>query len=146
MELQEIFSMQSELNDYVFNKQGIKTEDGEPLTSNYLLEQGKKELVTPNSDTNKWLRKYLEALNDESRELSDELPFKWWAKDNLNMQNIRVEIIDQLHFWVSEAITAGMGAEDVERIYKQKHTKNITRQDNEYSSANKTEDDNLDII
>jgi len=61
------------------------------------------------------------------------------------MQNIRVEIVDQLHFWISLALTAGMDAEKVFDIYCQKNKVNIDRQNNDYSKKNKNEADNLSI-
>ena len=80
-----------------------------------------------------------------SRELGEELLWKWWSKDSLSMQNIRVEIVDQLHFWVSLALTAGMDANKVFDIYSQKNQVNIDRQNKDYSKSNKNENDNLNI-
>ena len=137
--LDEIFSMQWEMNDLVFKKQGIKQ------TMIDLHLQGKGNDHNTNSDTNFWLKKYHEAMKDESRELDAELPWKFWSKDKLDMQNIRVEIIDQLHFWVSLALTAGMDADNVFDIYSQKNKVNYTRQENGYCKANKDELDNKDI-
>lgn len=144
--LNELFRMQSQLNDHVFAKKDIRDNNGNILTMQTLFEQGSQDsLLGPNSDVNKWLGNYLTALQDESRELREELLWKWWSKDHLNMQNIRVEIIDQLHFWISQAITAGMDADKVFDIYQQKNQVNLERQNNEYSKANKNEADNLSI-
>jgi dimeric dUTPase (all-alpha-NTP-PPase superfamily) len=144
--LEAIFKMQAALNDRVFAKQNIKSLSGEDLTSEQLYLQG---LATspkgPNTDTNRWLRKFLEALQDESRELGDELLMKWWSKDYLDMQNIRVEIIDQLHFWISLALTAGLDADKVYDIYEQKNLVNIQRQEKGYNMGSKTEEDNQNI-
>jgi dimeric dUTPase (all-alpha-NTP-PPase superfamily) len=146
MELKEIFKMQSDLNDYVFSKKNIKDLDGNALTTDKLIASGKsEEEILCVSITNDWLKKYSWALGDELRELNDELMDKWWSKDPLDMQNIRVELIDILHFLVSAMMTAGMEAEDVERIYTQKWKKNFARQDNGYSKSTKTEDDNKEI-
>ena len=49
------------------------------------------------------------------------------------MQNIRVELIDILHFLVSAMMCAGLSAEKVFDIYRQKHAINIKRQDTEYN-------------
>jgi dimeric dUTPase (all-alpha-NTP-PPase superfamily) len=94
---------------------------------------------------NEWLGKYLTALDDESRELREELLWKWWSKDHLDLQNIRVEIVDQLHFWISLALTAGMSASDVFDTYLQKNAINHARQEQGYSRANKNEGDNQSI-
>jgi len=143
--LKKMFEMQKALNDYTFEKQGLTTTKGEPLTMDYLMECGFNDCNMVNSDTNKWLGNYLTALKDESRELRDELPWKWWSKDKLDMQNIRVEIIDQMHFWMSLAMSAGMDADEVFRIYEQKNKVNLERQNNGYNKADKTEDDNKGI-
>ncbi len=144
--LDTLFEMQSKLNDFVFEKKEINDSKGQRLTMKALFEAGKLETPQgPNSDTNRWLSNYLAALNDESRELKEELLWKWWSKDSLQMQNIRVEIVDQLHFWISLALTAGMDAVKVFDIYCQKNKVNIDRQNNDYSKKNKNEADNLSI-
>lgn len=145
--LDELFSMQSSLNDRVFKKQNIlSVEDGSPLTSETLINRGKITERGPNTDTNRWLNNFLNAMEAEGHELREELLQKWWSKDHLDMQNIRVEIIDQLHFWISLAMTAGMTADDVYRIYRQKNEVNLNRQEQGYSRETKENfDDNKDI-
>ena len=143
----QIFRMQSLLNDHVFIKKDIRDREGRPLTMATLYAQGKQGegKLGPNTEVNQWLRNYLEALNDESRELGEELLWKWWSKDTLDLQNIRVEIVDQLHFWISLALTAGMDADKVFDIYMQKNQVNLERQNQDYSKASKNENDNLRI-
>jgi len=144
--LAQIFAMQTQLNDFVFQKKDIRDRDGKVLTMAKLIEQAQQQDgLGPNTEVNQWLGNYLTALDDESRELREELLWKWWSKDHLNMQNIRVEIVDQLHFWLSLAMTAGMDAEKVYDIYLQKNKVNIERQNSGYSKASKTEDDNQKI-
>lgn len=144
--LSQLFEMQKKLNDRVFDKQQLKDEQGQIIQMQNLLNEGKNESPKgPNTLTNRWLSNYLTAMEDESRELRDELLWKWWSKDHLDMQNIRVEIVDQLHFWISLAMTAGMEAEDVFRIYEQKNQVNLNRQDQGYNKSSKTEDDNKQI-
>jgi dimeric dUTPase (all-alpha-NTP-PPase superfamily) len=144
--LEELFAMQAKLNDFVFNKQNLKDTDGAPLTMGDLIAAGKQEApIGPNTITNQWLSNYLKALNDESRELGEELLWKWWSKDHLDMQNIRVEIVDQLHFWLSLAMCAGMDAQKVFDLYMQKNQVNLQRQQAGYSKATKNEADNHNI-
>ena len=144
--LSEIFRMQKMLNDYVFQKKDIRNRDGELLTMEHIMQQANStEALGPNTDVNHWLSNYLTALDDESRELREELLWKWWSKDHLDMQNIRVEIVDQLHFWMSLAMTAGMDADKVYDIYLQKNKINLERQDKDYNKSSKTEDDNKGI-
>jgi len=143
--LEEIFRLQSMLNDYIFAKKDLRDKDGNVLKTEKLVSEAQKENIGPNTVTNEWLAKYMEALDDEGRELKEELLWKWWSKDHLDMQNIRVEIVDQLHFWVSLALTAGMDAEKVFDLYYQKNKVNIDRQDKDYSKENKDESDNKGI-
>ena len=94
--LNKLFESQKLLNDYVFTKQGIKDSSGSPLSMEYLIKQANTDgKLGPNSDVNKWLGNYLTAMEDESRELRDEILWKRWSKDSLDMQNIRVEIVDR---------------------------------------------------
>lgn len=144
--LERLFALQAELNDRIFAKKDIRDREGRTLTMATLRAEARGDApLGPNSDVNAWLGKYLTALEDESRELREELLWKWWSKDHLDMQNIRVEIIDQLHFWISLALTAGLTAEDVFEVYMQKNAVNHARQENDYSRASKTEDDNRGI-
>jgi len=144
---EELFRLQEVLNNFVFTKQDLRDRNGKVLTMAALREQAQgAEPLGPNTEVNEWLRKYLEALTDESKELGEELLWKWWSKDKLDMQNIRVEIVDQLHFWLSLAITAGMDAEKVFDIYVQKNKVNIERQNAGYSKENKNEADNRGIV
>lgn len=143
--LEQVFALQAELNDRIFAKKGIRDFDGATLTTASLKAQAMLPEIGPNSKTNEWLGKFQAALDDESRELKEELLWKWWSKDHLDMQNIRVEIIDQLHFWVCLAMTAGMDADMVHDIYMKKNAVNHARQDNDYSKSTKSEADNADI-
>lgn len=143
--LEQLFSMQSELNDRIFVKKDIRDREGKTLTMATLMAEANQGNLGPNTKVNEWLGKYLQAMDDESRELKEELLWKWWSKDHLDMQNIRVEIIDQLHFWMSLALTAGMDAGTVHQIYMQKNAVNHARQDNDYSKADKTEADNQTV-
>jgi len=135
--LVQLFNMQIKLNDQIFEKKDLKTKNGERLESFHLMLNGSIVGIGPNSITNEWLSKFLMALEDECKELKEELLWKWWSKDTLNMQNIRVEIVDILHFWISLCITAGMSPEDVFRIYMQKNEVNLKRNASDYSKANK---------
>jgi dimeric dUTPase (all-alpha-NTP-PPase superfamily) len=144
--LDQLFALQSELNDRIFSKKDIRDREGKTLSMTTLRAEARgSEALGPNTLVNDWLGKYLTALDDESRELREELLWKWWSKDHLDMQNIRVEIIDQLHFWISLALTAGLSADEVFETYMQKNAVNHARQDGGYSRASKTEEDNKSI-
>jgi dimeric dUTPase (all-alpha-NTP-PPase superfamily) len=144
--LDQLFTLQSELNDRIFAKKDIRDREGKTLTMATLIAEAQQGEIGPNTKVNEWLGKYQQALDDEGRELKEELLWKWWSKDHLDMQNIRVEIIDQLHFWMSLALTAGMDADTVFKIYMQKNAVNHARQDNNYSKATKNEADNKTVV
>lgn len=143
--LEQLFALQGTLNDRIFAKKDIRDNEGKTLTMAALMAEAKRENLGPNTKVNEWLGKYLTALEDESRELREELLWKWWSKDFLDMQNIRVEIVDQLHFWISLALTAGMDAETVFSLYMQKNAVNHQRQESGYSKATKDEADNRNL-
>lgn len=143
--LEQLFAMQGDLNDRIFIKKDIRDNEGKTLSMAALMAEAGQGNLGPNTKVNEWLGKYLSALDDESRELREELLWKWWSKDFLDMQNIRVEIVDQLHFWISLALTAGMDAETVFSLYMQKNAVNHKRQEADYSKSNKNESDNQSL-
>ena len=101
-----------------------------------------------------WLNNYIAAMSNELEELRDCTFWKHWCKEAKggerfllhDLQNARVEVIDMLFFWISLAQCLGLSADDVVRLYEQKWKVNWNRQDNNYSMADKTEDDNKNII
>lgn len=143
--LEDIFKMQLELNDYVFKKNNLKDKSGNDLNMQSIIVSAEKEEMMVNDLPNEWLVNYSKAIKEELLELDDELLWKWWSKDKIDMQNIHVELIDILHFLVSAMMCAGLSAEKVFDIYRQKHAINIKRQDTEYNKKIKTEDDNKEI-
>ena len=143
--LEDIFKMQLELNDYVFKKNNLKDKSGNHLNMQSIIVAAEKEEMMVNDLPNEWLVNYSKAIKEELLELDDELLWKWWSKDKVDMQNIRVELIDILHFLISAMMCAGLSAEKVFDIYRQKHAINIKRQDTEYNKKIKTENDNKEI-
>jgi hypothetical protein len=143
--LQSLFEMQSDLNDYVFAKNDMKADDGTALTMRRIIEQAGEGRLNVNDLPNLWLSRYTQAMEAELAELKEDLLWKWWSKDKIDLQNIRVELVDILHFLVSAMLSAGLSAEKVYDIYKQKHAVNMSRQDIGYNKATKTEDDNRSI-
>ena len=137
--------MQAELNDYVFKKNKLKDDHGNTITMDTILTAINRDELKVNDLPNKWLTNYTRAMDEEVKELNEELLWKWWSKDEIDIQNIRVELIDVLHFLVSAMISAGLTPDKVFDVYQQKHAVNIARQDSGYSKASKTEDDNRSI-
>ena len=91
-----------------------------------------------------WLLQYCRAMSQEIAELTDCVPWKWWAKyQKFDRQNARVEIVDLLHFLISLAQVAGLSADDVFEAYTKKHAVNLNRQESGYTT--KDEGDNIHI-
>lgn len=143
--LKRIFEMQTELNDYVFRKNHLVDHQGTPLTMEEIFKAANAGSLRVNDLPNRWITSYAKAMCEELNELEADLLWKWWSKDEINLQNIRVELIDILHFLVSAMICAGLSPDKVFDVYRQKHAVNLSRQDSGYSKSSKSEDDNLNI-
>lgn len=143
--LDEIFRLQTELNDYVFAKNGLKNEAGRDLTMRAIMRAAARDERGVNDLPNQWLLNYSRAMREELNELDAELLWKWWSRDEVDLRNIRVELIDILHFLISAMMSAGLTADKVLDIYRQKHAINLRRQDTGYNRKDKTEDDNRSI-
>lgn len=118
--LQEIFELQKSLNARI----GVDTDRIRDLPEEQV----------------KWLLNYCRAIQQETAELTDSVPWKWWAKyQKLDLENAKVEVVDLLHFLVSAAQVLGMDAAEMHRLYTAKHKVNHARQDAGY--AKKDEND-----
>jgi dimeric dUTPase (all-alpha-NTP-PPase superfamily) len=91
-----------------------------------------------------WVLNYCRAMSQEIAELTDCVPWKWWAKyQKFDKQNARVEIVDLLHFLVSMAQVMELTPDDIFETYTKKHRVNLARQDSGYTT--KDEADNQHI-
>ena len=80
-----------------------------------------------------WVLNYCRAMTQELAELTDSVPWKWWAKyQKFDKQNARVEVIDLLHFLISIAQVLQMTPDDFYDAYTKKHKVNLARQDAGY--------------
>ncbi len=76
-----------------------------------------------------WVQKEILAMLSELAELLDEVNFKWWKnKKEISEDNIKEELIDILHFFVSTCIKMGMTSEEIYQIYIRKNRENFARQ------------------
>ena len=76
-------------------------------------------------------------MTQEIAELTDSVPWKWWAKyQKFDAQNARVEVVDLFHFLISSAQVLGMSADDVFQAYLKKNAVNFQRQDTGYTAKN----------
>lgn len=111
-QLHEIFRMQNELNERIgVHLKGLNQEE-----------------------KTKWVLNYSRAMTQEIAELTDSVPWKWWAKyQKFDEQNAKVEVVDLFHFLVSLALTLGMTADDVFNAYVKKNQINHQRQESGYT-------------
>jgi dimeric dUTPase (all-alpha-NTP-PPase superfamily) len=111
-QLRELFRMQGELNERI----GVHTAG---LTD---------------AQKTTWLLNYCRAMSQEIAELTDSVPWKWWAKyQKFDEQNARVEVVDLFHFLISLAQVLGMSADDVFQAYVRKNEVNFKRQETGYA-------------
>lgn len=125
--LDELFKMQTILNDHVFKSKNITDHSGEVLTMKKLFDDARTGDLTARSLSIEWTCKYLRAMQAEVIETAEELPIKWWSDRSVDISNLREEVIDQLHFWISQALAVGMNADDVLSKYMEKNAVNIAR-------------------
>lgn len=86
-------------------------------------------------DKTRWVLNYCRAMGQELAELTDSVPWKWWAKyQKFDEQNARVEVVDLFHFLISLAQVLGMSADDVFQAYLKKNQVNFQRQDSGYTA------------
>jgi len=142
---EDLFILQASLNDRIFLKRNLRGEDGQVLSTSVLAAAAREGAIAPGSDTARWISNYLRALQEEGRELSDEIPWKWWSKESLDMDAIRVEIVDMLHFWISLALASGLDAAQTHRMYLLKNQVNLDRQESGYDASAKTGRDDLHV-
>ena len=110
-QLHEMFQMQKALNERI----GVRVE-------------GMSE-----KEKTKWILNYSRAVTQEIAELTDTVPWKWWANyQKFDAQNARVEVVDLFHFVISLAQVLGMKADDVFEAYVKKNTVNFRRQASGY--------------
>ena len=120
--LESIFELQEQLNSRIgVNMVGMNDEDRQ-----------------------KWILNYVRAMQQELAELTDSVPWKWWAKyQEFDKQNAKVEIIDLFHFLISLAQVMNLSAEDVYQSYLKKNKVNHDRQKSGYTA--KDDDDSKHI-
>ena len=121
-QLRELFRMQQSLNQRI----GVNTD------------------AMTEEEKTKWILNYCRAMSQEMAELTDSVPWKWWAKyQKFDEQNARVEVVDLFHFLISMAQVLGMSADDVFNAYIKKNEVNFQRQESGY--VKKDHDDSKHI-
>ncbi len=96
--------------------------------------------ITSEEDRTEWTLNYCRAMTQELAELTDSVPWKWWAKyQKFDLQNARVEVVDLFHFLISLAQVLGMDADEVYKIYLKKNEVNLQRQDSGYAEKDESD-------
>ena len=96
------------------------------------------------AEKTKWVLNYCRAMGQEMAELTDSVPWKWWAKyQKFDEQNARVEVVDLFHFLISLAQVLGMSADDVFAAYVKKNEVNLRRQDSGYVTKDPTDSSHI---
>ena len=121
-QLRELFRMQKALNERI----GVHTD-------------GMNE-----EEKTKWVLNYCRAMSQEIAELTDSVPWKWWAKyQKFDQQNARVEVVDLFHFLISLAQVLGMSADDVFNFYVKKNEVNFKRQESGYKVKDESDSNHI---
>ena len=115
MSLQEIFEEQKRLNEKINPDLYSEIDDPEIKRQRFL--------------------QFELALRQESAEAIDSLNWKWWKKDNDDWDNIKIELVDMLHFWVSMCTISGLSADEVINLYLKKNELNHKRQNEGYKDG-----------
>lgn len=133
--LKKIFEKQYELN-----KRILKERHGQDYDKICDHSNKSKEMDKIRTE---WILKYNRAQIHESIELEDSFPWKWWKDgDEIDWQNVGIELIDELHFWVSKCQIAGLDVEKLGELYDKKNRLNQLRQDKGYGSTYNKVDEN----
>jgi dimeric dUTPase (all-alpha-NTP-PPase superfamily) len=80
-------------------------------------------------DLRTWIEKESVALMVELAEVLEEAHYKWWKNpEEIQMDSLKDELVDVLHFLISMCLKTGMDAEELRRRYVAKNEENIRRQ------------------
>lgn len=112
MRLRRLFELQKSLDDDIVEKRSLQD-------------------ITPEV----WIQKETLAMISELSELLDEVNFKWWKNPKeINLNNVKEELVDIFHFFMSMCLKVGMDADEVYERYIEKNKENFKRQ---YGSSEK---------
>jgi dimeric dUTPase (all-alpha-NTP-PPase superfamily) len=80
-------------------------------------------------DLQTWIQKESVALMVELAEVLEESHYKWWKNpEEIQMDALKEELTDVLHFLISMCLKTGMDAEELHRRYAAKNEENLRRQ------------------
>ncbi len=103
--LDTIFEYQNKFDSEIIEKRGLQ----------YSMEE--------------WIEKETLAMMSELAELIEEVQFKWWKnKKETDVDAVKGELVDILHFFVSMCIKTGMDGKELFERYIDKNKENFNRQ------------------
>ena len=96
------------------------------------------------AECQQWLLNYCRAMSQEVAELTDCVPWKWWAKYlQFDKQNARVEIVDLFHFLISAAQVMEISPDELFEAYTKKLRVNLDRQESGYTTKDESDNKNI---
>ena len=76
-----------------------------------------------------WLQREMLAIIVELSEMINEVNYKWWKKPKeIDLEAVKEELVDVLHFFVSMCLKTGMSAQELHQRYLNKNKENFDRQ------------------
>ena len=117
-----------------YNEQGADEMVFFDITASAHARASMADVIRRAAEKTQWVLNYARAMGQELAELTDSVPWKWWAKyQTFDEQNARVEVVDLFHFLISLAQVLGMSADDVYAAYVKKNEVNFQRQESGYT-------------
>lgn len=74
---------------------------------------------------NPWYR----AIWTECAEMMDHVGWKWWKKQNIDLPQVQLEVVDIWHFGLSDLIQNGVCSSEIESVFSQKIESEVGRRD-----------------
>ena len=122
--LKKIFEMQKEFGKKFCNFDLLNN----PVGEKWMIEHKKESQI-------KWTKEFIMCCIDELMELLNWLPHKHWKKyknPKVNAKELKFELVDLFHFFISLCLLWGMTSEELFAMYNAKMSKNVDRQKRGY--------------
>ena len=84
-----------------------------------------------------WTKEFVLCMQQEIAELIEQTPWKHWKDySNFKIDNmeLKYELIDILHFWLSLCLVWGVDGQEIMKIYFSKNKQNFKRQEDGYKA------------
>ncbi len=101
--------------------------------NSYISDSQKKQESGYDFSEKEWIDKITTAIIEEAMEIKEHSNWKWWKKPrDIGKEDLKEELADLLHFWLSLCLKLGFTPEEMFEKYMEKNRKNMERQDNGY--------------